>query len=357
MSQEKKQCDLCDGEAPNDVNRRDFLRAAGTTAAVAAATAGSVAVPGLALADSTKKAADSPETKVQQLYGSLSEDQKKHVCFAWDYQDPSRGLLRTRVANNWQITDKEIASNFYTGEQRELMKEIFHGIIQPEWHDRYKKQMEDDNDGLGFGNSQSIAIFGKPGEGKFEFVITGRHMTLRCDGNSAEHVAFGGPIFYGHAADGFNEGADHPGNVFWSQAESANGLYKMLDGKQRKLALVEKGLPGESKVAFRGAGGAFQGIPVTEFSADQKENLKKVVAKLVEPYRQSDRDEVQQCLKAQGGLDKCFLAFYQEDNIGNDEVWDNWRLEGPSFVWHFRGSPHVHVWVNIADDAGVKLNA
>ena len=37
--------------------------------------------------------------------------------------------------------------------------------------------------------------------------------------------------------------------------------------------------------------------------------------------------------------------------------WDNWRLEGPSFVWHYRGFPHVHVWVNVSDDASVPLNA
>ena len=43
--------------------------------------------------------------------------------------------------------------------------------------------------------------------------------------------------------------------------------------------------------------------------------------------------------------------------LGSDCVWDNWRLEGPLFVWHFRGSPHVHVWVNVADDPSVKLNA
>jgi hypothetical protein len=30
-------------------------------------------------------------------------------------------------------------------------------------------------------------------------------------------------------------------------------------------------------------------------------------------------------------------------------------LEGPSFVWHFRGSPHVHVWVNVADNPSVAI--
>ena len=63
------------------------------------------------------------------------------------------------------------------------------------------------------------------------------------------------------------------------------------------------------------------------------------------------------CLKAQGGLDACHLAFYAQNDIGNDGVWDIWRLEGPSFVWHYRGAPHVHVWVNVADDPSVKLNA
>ena len=61
----------------------------------------------------------------------------------------------------------------------------------------------------------------RPGE-KFELVMTGRHMTIRCDGDRAEHVAFAGPIFYGHAASGFNEKPNHPGNVFWHQALAAN---------------------------------------------------------------------------------------------------------------------------------------
>jgi len=63
------------------------------------------------------------------------------------------------------------------------------------------------------------------------------------------------------------------------------------------------------------------------------------------------------CLKAQGGLDACSLAFYAESDMGDDGVWDNWRLEGPSFVWHFRGKPHVHIWINVADDPSVELNA
>ena len=96
---------------------------------------------------------------------------------------------------------------------------------------------------------------------------------------------------------------------------------------------------------------------MTELSSDQKEHVQKVLGKLLEMYRQSDQNEVQKSLSAQGGLDACSLAFYTDRDIGGDKVWDNWRLEGPSFVWYFRGSPHVHVWVNVASSADVETNA
>ncbi len=331
----------------NPVDRRTFLGAAAAT--TAASTLGS---GGLASALAPEKS-ETTESLVGVLYDTLSDQQRKQICFDWGHRDPKRGLLRTFVANNWNITGPEINDDFYTNAQRDIIRNLFESIIHPDWHERYDRQLNDDAGG--FGNEQSIAIFGKPGEGKFEFVMTGRHMTLRCDGDSADHVAFGGPIFYGHAPE-FNEGPEHPGNVFWHQAEAANRLFGMLDGRQQKLARVAK-TPREQNVGFQGKDGKFTGIPATEMSSDQREHLQKVLQVLIEPYRQSDRDEVIRCLQAQGGLDACHLSFYTDNDLGNDEVWDNWRLEGPSFVWHYRGAPHVHVWVNVADSADVKTNS
>jgi hypothetical protein len=311
------------------------------------------ALPGerlLAAANTTSTS----ESIVKLLYDSLTQAQRQAVCFVWDHIDKERGLLRTRIANNWQITDPVVNSDFFTGDQRRMIRDIFEGMIQPEWHAKFDQQLKDDAGG--FGEDQAIAIFGQPGDKQFEFVLTGRHMTLRCDGNTSEHVAFGGPIFYGHAANGFDESPQHEGNVFWHQALEANRVYGMLDPKQRKQAEVSA-TPAEELVGFRGAEGQFLGVPVRELSADQKDGVQKVLQKLIEPYRQSDRDEVVACLKAQGGLDACYLAFFTDDDIGQDRVWDNWRLEGPSFVWHFRGSPHVHCWVNVADRPGIELNA
>lgn len=352
MSTANRTCPDCSNET-SPVNRREFIKTAGATAVAISALPVWIGSPAARAAE-TPAAKPAPESVVKVLYESLSAEQKGKMCHEWDYIDPKMGLLRTRVSNNWHINPMEINSKFYTKDQQRMIRDIYEGLLAPDWLARVDKQLDDDAGG--YGNEQNIAIFGKPGDGKFELVMTGRHMTMRCDGNSADHVAFGGPIFYGHDPLGtFNETADHPQNVYWPQAVQANKVYQMLDGKQRKAAMVAK-LPREQDSGFRGTSD-LPGIPVTELSSDQKAEVQKTLGMLLEHYRKSDGEEALACLKAQGGLDKCSLAFYSDGDIGKDSVWDCWRLEGPAFVWYFRGAPHVHVWVNIASDPSVKLNA
>jgi hypothetical protein len=347
MTPQERTCPDCEHGMP-DLDRRRFLKVAGT-AAVAASV-----LPNWAVAADSPAAARAPETLVKQIFDSLTEQQRQDVTFAWDYEHPRMGLLRTRISNNWHITQPAIGSNYYTKDQQEMIRALYEGMFQKDWIAKIDRQLQDDAGG--YGKQQNIAVFGKPGEDKFELVMTGRHLTMRVDGNSVDHMAFGGPIFHGHAASGFNEKVGHPGNVWWEQAVEANKVFEMLDGKQRKQALVAQ-LPAEEAVGFRGADGMFPGIPVSELTADQKEQMQKTLRLLIAPYRNADQEEVMNCLKAQGGLDKCSLAFYAAGDLGDDGQWDNWRLEGPSFVWYFRGTPHVHLWINVGSDATVKLNA
>jgi hypothetical protein len=343
-----KSCPDCDNSANLGLSRRDFLL--GSTAAAATVCTPTLwAVPRAAAAPT---ATGTAETAVKALYDSLTETQKKAICFDWNYKDPQRGILRGYVSNNWQVSTHAIRSPFYTRKQQDLIQDIFKGLIHPDWYAKFLKQNRDDNQGLPWGTVQSLALFGTPGSERFEAVITGRHLTLRADGNTSDHAAFGGPIFYGHI--GGNEAADHKGNVFWHQGVAANKVYQMLDGKQQDRALVAR-RPNEAAVEFRAAGASFPGIPVAELSADQKQEVQKVLQTMIAPFRTEDQDEVLACLKKQGGIDKCSLAFYKDGDIGDDGVWDNWRLEGPSFVWYFRGTPHIHVWVNVADDPKVPF--
>ena len=86
-------------------------------------------------------------------------------------------------------------------------------------------------------------------------------------------------------------------------------------------------------------------------SADQKALVEEVIKVVLAPYREEDVAEAIEMQKAGGGLDALHMAFYESDDVGKDQVWDIWRLEGPTFVWHFRGAPHVHTYVNIAKKA------
>jgi hypothetical protein len=124
----------------------------------------------------------------------------------------------------------------------------------------------------------------------------------------------------------------------------------MLDGKQRALALVDKAREeeGNKTVKLTGSAKGLEGIPMTELSGDQKDEVRKVLGDLLLPFRKEDSEEALKLIE-KNGFDNLSLVFYKEEDIGNDGVWDNWKLEGPSMVWYFRGAPHVHCWVHVRD--------
>ncbi len=308
-------------------DRRSFLKTAG------AATLAGVAMPmlvgqaGLFAAPTAKSTA---ETAVGRFFAALSAEQKKTICFPFEHE------LRQKINANWNITKPKVGSTFFNKDQQAVISEIIRGVTSEEGYERLKKQMDEDAGGL---DEFSVAMFGEPG-GACEWELTGRHLTLRADGNSVDKAAFGGPIIYGHGEETPKD------NIYHYQTKQVNEVFKALDANQAKIALVEKA-PGETAVALQGDKGTFPGISVGQLSADQKQLVTKTIQVLLAPYRQEDVDEVMEIVKASGGLDKLHMAFYQQGDLGNDKVWDIWRVEGPSFVWHFRGAPHVHAYINI----------
>ena len=322
------------------ISRRDFLK---TTASGIAAAAASSSLPLL-----ESRAAPTPnsqsETLVTSFYKTLRPEQRQAICFPFD--DP----LRSKVDNNWHITKQSIGE-FFDKDQQAVVREIFRNLHSPEYAEKVEHQVAHDAGKDGFG-ACSVALFGTPGSGKFEFVLTGRHVTRRCDGDSVEGAAFGGPIFYGHAAESDNEKADHPGNIYWFQALRANEVFKALDGRQRDLALLgtSRDEEGNDTVKLTGKSEGLPGIPVTELSRDQKDLVRKVMADLLAPFRKEDADEAMKLIE-KNGFDHLHLAFYKNQDIGNDGVWDVWQIEGPAMLWYFRGKPHVHTWVHVREAA------
>jgi hypothetical protein len=330
-------CDCCE-----DITRRTFLKT--TAAGVAIAAAGPLtALTAEPARQKVQKGAS--ETLVTTLYKSFKEEQRKAICFPFDHP------LRSKVDNNWHITDKKVAE-FFDKDQQDMIRQIFLGLHSSEYAQKVYDQVEHDGGNAGGFGGTSIALFGEPGSGKFEFVLTGRHCTRRCDGDSVEGAAFGGPIFYGHAAKSFNEKPDHPGNAYWYQAVRANEVFKMLNGKQRELALLGESREenGTDTVKLTGRKTGLPGIPVTELTRDQKELVQKVMSDVLAPFRRADADEAMNLVK-KNGFDNLHMAFYQNHDVGKDGIWDVWQIEGPAMLWYFRGDPHVHTWVHIRDKA------
>lgn len=322
---DQKACPDCD----SSLDRRTFMRAAGTAALAAAA--GPVLLGGR-IVQAAPTAKSAAETAVGRFYDSLSAEQKKAIVFPFDHD------LRKKINANWLVTKPTIETDFYSDAQREMINEIIRNVTSKDGYERIQKQTEDDHGGIG---SYSVAVFGTPGTDKFEWELTGRHLTLRADGNSVDQAAFGGPIVYGH-------GEETPSkNLFHYQTKQVNEVFRALNSSQAAKALVSKA-PSEAAVELQGEKGMFPGISVSELSSDQKQLVEATLKVLLAPYRPEDVDEVFAILKASGGVDKLHLAYYQEGDLQDDKTWDIWRVEGPSFVWHFRGAPHVHAYINIA---------
>jgi hypothetical protein len=322
----------------SEMPRREFLQKVGKTAvAVAAAPLIHLCSPALASGKN-----ETAETMVKHLRDSLTAEQKKAVLLPWG--DPRR----LRVENNWRVVPQHLGE-FYSKEQQVIIQEILKGVTSEEGYDKIMRAMQDDMGGFG---NYSACLFSDGAE-KFAFMLTGRHQTIRADGGAEKNAVFGGPIFYGHAVT-FYERPDHPGNVWWHQARLAGKVFHALDGKQQKQALILHGSPADSPatIQLQGENGRFAGIPLSELSRDQKDLVEEVIRSLLEPYRQSDVESAMAAIKANGGVEMLHLSFYKDGDLPDkDGIWDRWKLEGPAFVWYFRGSPHVHTWINVASKA------
>ena len=319
-------------EPGSPISRRGFARVLG-----AGAVAGTL-VPRISQAATAfRPSSGDAETVVKQFHDTLKGDLKAKICLPWS--DPRR----TRINANWAITEPTIDD--FSTEQQALTDAILKGVTSPEGYERFQKQMDDDDGGIG---RYHVALFGEPGTDHFEWVLTGRHLTIRADGDTTEGAAFGGPIIYGHGVGDGQKGL--PGNVFYYQTKKANEVFTALDGKQRDKALIAKA-PAEARVPVQGEKGDFPGLAVAEMSSDQKALVESVMKTMLGAYREKDVDEALSVMKSGGGMDALRMAFFESDDLGGDHEWDLWRIEGPTFVWHFRGAPHVHSYVNVARKA------
>lgn len=308
-------------------DRRDFLIT--TTGASVAALAYPLMVHGSPTPESAA------ESLIGELYQSLSSEQKSAVAL------PLNADVRKKVNANWHVTKQTIGSRFFSKKQQEMVDKIVRNLTSESGFERLTKQTEDDDGGLG---AYSIAWFGVPGDKEFEWMLTGRHLTLRADGNTQSRVVFGGPVVYGHG----NE--DSPkDNLFYYQTVEVQKVFDSLSSDQRQQALIHSNPPGEAQVQVQGQGGKFTGLAVKDLNDEQKSLVKSAAVQILSMYRDDDTSEAHELVSKNGGLDALHLSYYAKGDLLSDKIWDIWRIEGPSSVVHFRGAPHVHAYIHIKE--------
>jgi hypothetical protein len=285
------------------------------------------------------------EELVRELFSTLTAEQKTATVMPWAHGAES-GVPTRLKTHNAPPLGKKLGEQF-TKPQQDLIRQTFKAILSgDEAYDRISRQGKWDNSGSFEGNG--IAIFGDPsGKDPFSWVFAGHHLTLRCDGNSQPNTAFGGPMYYGHSANGHSEV-----NVYNDQTREVMGVFDMLNEEQRKHAVIV-GSPGDGVGALKPklVDKPATGVGYGELDESQRKLVTGVMRKLLSPFRQEDGDEVMQLIQGNGGIEKLRLAFYKDNAEKGNDRWDAWRIEGPGFVWNYRVLPHVHCFVNVVGQA------
>jgi hypothetical protein len=274
--------------------RREFIRVL-TGGAMGIGLAGGSTPLRAAAAESTR-AAKPAESLVRELFSTLSAEQKAAVVLPWA-QGAESGTPARLKTHNGPPLGKKLGEQF-TKPQQDLIRETFRSILSgDEAFDRISRHGKWDNSGTFEGNG--IAIFGDPsGKDPFSWVFAGHHLTLRCDGNSQPNTAFGGPMYYGHSANGHSDV-----NVYNYQTREVMGVFEMLSADQRKQATIV-GSPGDGVGALKAklVEAPPAGVSYAELNESQRTQVTGVMRTLLNPFRKEDGDEVMDLIKAIGGV-------------------------------------------------------
>lgn len=325
------------------VNRRQVIQSlCGTTAALATAQLGTFSASVFAQAKNT-------DSLPMQLYKSLNDEQREKVC------SPINDPKRQYVSGWWYIHPDHRIPNTFNDEQQKLIQKIFDSLHSEEYMEDVRKQVKLDT----YGNDRfapAVGFFGTPKDNEFEFIYTGHHVTRRCNVHGDRAQGFGGnPIFYGHyphpMKDGdsnFHEGPEHPGNPYWYQGRIFNQFVQSLDGKQQRAGLVSVEPRSEEAEVVVKKTTRPPGLKCSELASDQKKKFIQTMRDMMAMFRKEDVDATIGTIAKKNVVDRLHVSWYGgKYDVGSDQVWDTWQIEGPDMVWYFRGVPHIHCYFHL----------
>lgn len=279
----------------------------------------------------------------RRLHESLDDDQRAETCVAYDH--PLRQYHNRGVGGG----GRSILLGFDRG-QRQILTDLLYAGLSDEGRRRVPEEYYVRWTGV---HALRALICGDPCSPPYQVILTGPHLNLRLGGKSREGAAFGGPQVYGDQRGNGQVGL--PGNLYRDQFLLAERLLHGLDAGRRRAALVEEA-PVQTQIEIQGRHGSWSGIPLRELTPDGKELARQLIEQILSTYPTEDVAYARECLVANGGLDALFLSYYRNGQDGEIPEGQVFRLEGPAAVFHFRGHPHVHAFVNLSMDPDSPLS-
>jgi len=280
----------------------------------------------------------------RRFFALLDPEAHEQACVEYDHplrQYHNRGVWGGGLA---------IDGGSFDWEQRGLLTDLLYAGLSEQGRERVPEEFF-----LQFGgvHRMNVLVCGDPSAPPYQLILSGPHLNLRLGGTSREGVAFGGPQVYGDQRG--NERPGLPGNVFRYQFEIARRLFHGLSPEERGEALLETA-PIQTEIELQGWAGAFPGTPVADLAPEKKSIVGELVSGILSTYPPDDVAYARECLAANGGLDALFLSYYADGEVAKSGEYQIFRLEGPAAVFHFRGAPHVHAFVNVAMDGDAPLS-
>ena len=283
-----------------------------------------------------------------RVFEALPEDARAEACVPYDHplrQYYNRGLWAGGLV---------VHAGSLGWDTRRALTDLFHAALSEIGRTRVPHQDATHWAGV---NLMQLLFCGDPRTGPYQVMLSGVHLNFRLGGRSREGVAFGGPQVYGDQRGNARVGL--PGNTYRYQMETAHRLFASMTPAQRSAARIAQA-PAQTNIGVQGRGGRFDGVPVAELAPASRKLARDVVAGILENYADNDAAYAWDCLDRNGGVDVLYVADYDEDFQGGRRAGSGpsqiFRLEGPAAVFHFRGEPHLHAFLNVAMDGERPLS-
>ena len=286
---------------------------------------------------------------VSGFAAALSPAQRAQVFLPWNH--PSRQLVNTLA-----IRKSPHIGTLFNAQQMPYVWRLWESMQSSAGLARFREPLRAEAGGL---DGCVLAVYGDPAKGPCQSVISGGHLELRAGTQSSG--SFGDGVAYGHQVG--NQELRVPGNVWAHHSDAINALAGLWTSEQLDQAVVAE-KPHQLMLQVQGRGGRFDGVSVSTFNEEQRATFCELLATMFASYAPSFAEQATSDLQHLGGIDQLNVAVYAENGFYGDGVrfldvaaraderayFQVWRIEGPGFVLHFEGYPHVHAYLRIAKD-------